>query len=135
VQPPGPRIAYLETAAQSYALADGVSDAVWDDAVSWALDNPESFKRVLETSYRAWVDGDFEEVDRINTLDTRNRFTPIKQAVIAARNRLWLPTLRELVQSVRIPCMPAGDSSRCRAIVPHDAGPGLSRTWILSLSS
>lgn len=72
-QPPGPRIEYLETAAQSYALADGVSDAVWDDAVSWALDNPESFKRVLETSYRAWVAGDFEEVDRISTREIDSR--------------------------------------------------------------
>jgi len=37
--------------------------------------------------------------------------------------------------TLRIPCMPAGDSSRCRASVPGDAGPGVSRTLILSLSS
>jgi hypothetical protein len=37
---PGPRIDFLETAAQSYAIADSLSDAVWDDAVSWALENP-----------------------------------------------------------------------------------------------
>jgi uncharacterized protein YbaP (TraB family) len=104
-RPPGPGIAYLETAAQSYALADGVSDAVWDDAVSWALDNPASFKKVLETSYRVWVAGDFEEVDRICTLQTRNRFPAIKDAVIAARNRLWLPTIRELVQSANNPTL------------------------------
>lgn len=104
-QPPGPRIQYLETAAQSYALADGVSDAVWDEAVSWALDNPASFKTVLETSYRAWVGGDFEEVDRISTLHSRNRFVPIKQAVIATRNYLWLTTIRELAQSVNEPTL------------------------------
>lgn len=52
-RPSGPRINYLETNDQAYALADGVSDAVWDDAVNWALDNPESFKMVLERSYRA----------------------------------------------------------------------------------
>jgi uncharacterized protein YbaP (TraB family) len=104
-QPPGPRIEYLETAAQSYALADGVSDAVWDDAVSWALDNPASFKRVLETSYRAWVAGDFEEVDRINTLHSRNRFVPIKHAVITARSHLWLPTIRDLARSASEPTL------------------------------
>jgi uncharacterized protein YbaP (TraB family) len=104
-QPPGPRIEYLETAAQSYALADGVNDAVWDDAVSWALDNPASFKRVLETSYCAWVAGDFEEVDRISTLHSRNRFAPIKHAVITARNYLWFPTVRELVQSAKEPTL------------------------------
>jgi len=98
-QPPGPRIRYLETAAQSYALQDGVTDYVWDAAVSWALDNRASFKSVLETSYRAWFAGDFEEVDRINTLHTRNRFAPIKHAVITARNYLWLPTIRELARS------------------------------------
>jgi hypothetical protein len=104
-QTPGPRIEYLETAAQSYALADGVSDAVWDDAVSWALDNPASFKRVLEASYRAWIAGDFEEVDRINTLHSRNRFAPIKHAVITARNYLWLPIIRDLVDSAREPTL------------------------------
>jgi uncharacterized protein YbaP (TraB family) len=104
-QPPGPRIDYLETAAQSYALADGVSNAVWDDAVSWALDNSASFKRVLESSYRAWVAGDFEEVDRISTLYSPNRFAPIKRAVITSRNCLWLPTIRELVQSANEPTL------------------------------
>jgi thiol-disulfide isomerase/thioredoxin len=38
-------------------------------------------------------------------------------------------------QPLRIPCMPAGDSSRCRSSVPCHAGPGVSRTLILSLSS
>lgn len=104
-QPLGPRINYLETAAQSYALADGVGDAVWDDAVSWALDNPESFKTVLEASYRAWVAGDFEDVDRISTLYSRNRFAPIKHAVITARNSLWLPIIRELKQSANEPTL------------------------------
>lgn len=104
-QPPGPRIEYLETAAQSYVLADGVSDAIWDDAVSWALDNPASSKQLLETSYPAWVAGDFEEVDRISTLHSRNRFAPIKHAVITARNYLWLPAIRELVQSANEPTL------------------------------
>lgn len=104
-QPLGPRIKYLETAAQSYALADGVSDAVWDVAVSWALDNPESFKRVLETSYSAWIAGDLEEVKRISTLHWLNRFEPIKHARITARNYLWAPTIRELAQSARAPTL------------------------------
>ena len=103
--PPGPRIKYLETAAESYALADGVSNAVWDDAVSWALDNPASFKRVLESSYRAWVAGDFEEVDRISTVYWLNRFAPIKHAVVTARNDLWLPTVRELAESADEPTL------------------------------
>jgi uncharacterized protein YbaP (TraB family) len=104
-QPPGPRIEYLETAAQSYALADGVSDAVWDTVVSWALDNPSLFKRVFETSYHAWIAGDFEEVDRISSLHWLNRFAPVKQAVITARTHLWLPTVRELVQSANEPTL------------------------------
>ncbi len=103
--PPGPRIKYLETVAQSYALADGVSNAVWDDAVSWALDNPASFKKVLESSYRAWVAGDFEEVDRISTVYSLNRFAPIKHAVVTARNYLWLPTVRELAESADEPTL------------------------------
>jgi uncharacterized protein len=104
-QPPGPRIKYLETTAQSYALADGVSDAVWDAAVSWALDNPASFKRLLETSYPAWVAGDFEEVERISTLHGLSRFAAIRHAVITSRNCLWLPTIRELVQSAKEPTL------------------------------
>jgi len=98
-QPPGPRIKYLETVAQSYTFEEGVTDDVSDAAVSWALDNPASFESVLATSYRAWFAGDFEEIDRISTLHTRNRFAPIRHAVITARNYLWLPTIRELVRS------------------------------------
>ena len=105
VQPPQPRIKYLETATESYALQDAVSDDAWDEAVSWALDNPASSKCVLETSYRAWIDGNFEELDRISSLHTRNRFAPIKHANITARNYLWLPTIRELVQSVNEPTL------------------------------
>lgn len=101
--PPGPRIEYLETTAQSYAPADSVSSAVWDDAVSWALDNPGSSKTLLETSYRAWIAGDYEEVESISSLHSVNRFAPIKHAVITARNSQWLPTIRELVQSANEP--------------------------------
>lgn len=104
-QPPGPRIEYLETAAQSYAPADAVSDAVWDEAVSCALDNPELFATVLEASYSAWVAGDLIEVDRINTLHTQNRFPPIKHAIITARNAMWVPKIRELVQSTNEPTL------------------------------
>jgi uncharacterized protein YbaP (TraB family) len=104
-QPPGPQLKYLETAAQSYALAESVSDAVWDDAVNWALDNASSFRNVLETSYGAWVDGDVEEVDRINSLHTRARFAPIKHAVITERNCLWLPTIRDLAESADEPTL------------------------------
>jgi TraB/PrgY/gumN family len=105
ILPPGPRIKYLETAAQSYALTDDVSDDVWDEAVSWVLDNPGSYKTLLELSYSAWFAGDFEEVDRISTLHSRNRFAPIKHAIITARNDLWLLTIRELVQSAREPIL------------------------------
>jgi transposase len=50
--------------------------------------------------------------------------------------RRQVPDLLErLPAQVRIPRMPAGDSSRCRSSVPCHAGPGVSRTLILSLSS
>jgi uncharacterized protein len=104
-QSPGPNIKYLETAHESYAPTDGVSDAVWDDAVCWAIDNRGSFGRVLEMAYAAWFAGDFEEVDRISTLHTINRFAPIKHAIITARNFLWLPTIRDLVQSAAVPTL------------------------------
>jgi hypothetical protein len=97
--PPGPRIEYLETTAQSQALEDDVSDAVWDEAVSWALDNPASSRTLLESSYDAWIAGDFEAIDRICSTHWLNKFVLIKKAVITARNQLWLPTIRELVES------------------------------------
>jgi uncharacterized protein YbaP (TraB family) len=104
-QPPGPQLKYLETAAESCALAESVSDAVWDEAVNSALDNAASFRNVVEMSYGAWVAGDVEEVDRINTLHTRARFAPIKHAVITARNSLWLPTIRDLAESAQEPTL------------------------------
>jgi len=57
------------------------------------------------SSYRAWVAGDFEEIDRISAIHTQNKFAPIKHAVVTARNCLWLPTVRELVQSANEPTL------------------------------
>ena len=82
-----------------------MSNTVWDEAVSWTLDNPASSKQLLESSYDAWIAGDFEEVDRISSLYWLNRFPPIKHAVVSARNHLWLPTIRELVQSANDPTL------------------------------
>jgi uncharacterized protein YbaP (TraB family) len=137
ILPPGPRVKYLETAAQSCVLEDGVSDADWDTAVSWALDNPESAKRVLETSYRAWFSGDFEEVDRISTLHTRNRFAPIKRAVITSRHDLWLPIIRELVQSATEPTLVlvgAAHLGGSNGLLSQLAAIGLRLTGLVSLS-
>jgi len=51
---PRPSIMYLETAEESYAAEDGVSDEIWDAAVSWVLDNPAQVKSAVEASYSAW---------------------------------------------------------------------------------
>jgi len=102
---PRPRIMYLETAEGSYASEHGVSDEVWDAAVSWVLDNPAEVKSAVEASYSAWVTGDFEELDRINSLHTPNTFEPIKRAVVTERNNLWLPRIRDLVQSASEPTL------------------------------
>jgi hypothetical protein len=40
-----PRIEYLKTTAELQALDDHVSDAMWDEAVSWVLDNPAASTR------------------------------------------------------------------------------------------
>lgn len=103
--PPGPIIRFLETGTQSHAPADDVSDAIWDDAVCWALDNPRSFGKALEASYRAWVNGDLEEIERISVSCTISRFAPIRYAAIGARNRSWLPTIRELVTLANEPTL------------------------------
>jgi uncharacterized protein len=104
-EPPGPRIKYLETAAESYAPTDLVSDTAWDDAVSWSIDNRGSFGKVLEMAHAAWFAGDFEEVDRVSTLRTINRFAAIKGASITSRNCLWLPRIRAIVQSANEPTL------------------------------
>jgi uncharacterized protein YbaP (TraB family) len=100
-----PTIKYLETAEESYAPQDRVNDDVWDTAVNWVLDNAATVRGVPEASYTAWFAGDFEEVNRINSLNTINRFPPIKHANITERNYLWLPRIRELVQSANEPTL------------------------------
>jgi hypothetical protein len=124
-----PRIEYLETRAQYQALEDGVSDAVWDEAVSWTLDNPSSSKALLESSYDAWIAGDFEAIDRINSTDSLNRFEAIKEANINARNRLWLRTICELAQSANEPSLVlvgVAHLGGADGLLPLLAGRGLS---------
>jgi uncharacterized protein len=102
---PGLRIKYLETAAQILAFADNVDDDVWDEAVTWALDNPNAIERGFEDIYAAWISGDVEAAIRASTLHGLTRFAPIKQAELTSRNYLWLTTIRELVQTAREPTL------------------------------
>ena len=99
------RLEFLETATQVNTLLDGVADAVWDEAVCWSLEHPGSSKQLLELSYQAWIDGDFEEIDQISSLHSRNRFPPIKNTLISARNCRWLPIIRELAHSATEPTL------------------------------
>jgi uncharacterized protein len=126
-----PRIEYLETRDQYLALEDGVSDAVWDEAVSWTLDNRSSSKTLLESSYDAWIAGDFEAIDRISSTDSLNRFEDIKEANINARNRLWLPTICELAQSANEPTLilvGVAHLGGANGLLPLLAGRGLKLT-------
>jgi uncharacterized protein len=102
---PRPRIVHLETAEESYAAEDRVSDDEWDAAVNWILDNRAEAKSAVEASYSAWFAEDVEEVDRISSLHTTNRFATIKRAVVTERNYLWLPRIREFVQTASEPTL------------------------------
>jgi hypothetical protein len=104
-EPHGPRIQYLETAAQILAFADNVDDDVWDEAVMWALDNPNATERGAEDIYAAWISGDVEAALRVGTLHGLTRFAPIKHAELTLRNYLWLPIIRELVRFAREPAL------------------------------
>ena len=102
---PRPRIEYLETAAQLHTLDGHVSDAEWDEAVYWILDNPASATTLLQWSYDAWTVGDFEAIDLLSSTQSINRFAPIKEANINARNQLWLPIIGELVRTASEPIL------------------------------
>jgi uncharacterized protein YbaP (TraB family) len=73
--------------------------------VCWALDNPSVFRQVFELSYAAWIAGDFQEIERISSLQWLHRFPTVRHAVISARNALWLPTIRKIVQSATDPVL------------------------------
>jgi uncharacterized protein YbaP (TraB family) len=104
-EPPRPRIKYLETAAQIFAFADSVDDSVWDEAATWALDNPNATVEGVQDIYSAWISGDVESALSAGTLHGVTRFPPIKHAELTSRNLLWLPTIRELVRSAREPTL------------------------------
>jgi thiol-disulfide isomerase/thioredoxin len=82
------------------------------------------------------ADGPYNEQADANA-DVRHAIAAAKsdhKHVLLVFGANWCGDCRAL-DTVRIPCMPAGDSSRCRSSVPCHAGPGVSRTLILSLSS
>jgi uncharacterized protein len=81
-----------------------VDDDVWDEAVTWALDNPNATERGVEI-YAAWISGDVEAALRAGTLHGVTRFATIKDAELTSRNYLWLPTIHEHVRSAREPTL------------------------------
>jgi uncharacterized protein YbaP (TraB family) len=94
-----PRIEYLETTAELLALDDHVSDAIWDEAVSWVLDHPAASTTLLESSYDAWIAAEFDAIDRLSSTYSINRFAPIKETNIHTRNLRWLSRICELVKA------------------------------------
>ena len=136
-EPPGPCIKYLETALQIFAFADNVDDAVWDEAVTWALDNPNATERGVEDIYAAWISGDVEAALRAGTLHGLTRFSPVKDAELTSRNYLWLPTIRELVRSAREPTLVlvgAAHLGGSDGLVSQLAAGGLRLTGLQSLT-
>lgn len=136
-EPPGPRIKYLETAAQIFAFADNVDDDVWDEAVTWALENPNATERGVEDIYAAWISGHVEPALRAGTLHGLTRFAPIKHAELTSRNFLWLPTIRELVRSAREPTLVlvgAAHLGGLDGLVSQLAAGGLRLTGLQSLT-
>jgi uncharacterized protein YbaP (TraB family) len=83
-----------------HALDDQVSDDVWDEAAGWVLENPASSSTLLQSSYDAWIAGDFEAIDRLNSTLSINRFASINQVNIHTRNQRWLSKIVKLVQVV-----------------------------------
>jgi uncharacterized protein YbaP (TraB family) len=81
------------------------SGRVWDEAVTWALDNPNATERGVEDIYSTWISGDAEATLRAGTMHGLTRFAPIRHAELTSRNFLWLPTIGELVRSAREPML------------------------------
>ena len=72
---------------------------------------------------------------RARLADIRNLEKDPNAARLEVEDAMAVTLKKNGIELLRIPRIPAGDSSRCRSSVPCDAGPGVSRTLILSLSS
>lgn len=94
-------IHFLETSDDAARLLDGVPSSVYADYLALVVSNPDLVRDGIHALHVAWLRRDLDGLLAVAS-ETPLWGSPIlHEAVIYARNRMWIPHIRSFAQSER----------------------------------
>jgi uncharacterized protein len=89
----------LETGAEVARLLDAVADSVYAEALAFMVRNPDFIRNHLRSLHAAWLRCDLASVFTAISQSPLWQFSALREAIVDARNRAWIPRIRAAVPS------------------------------------
>lgn len=96
----GKPILPLETAGEQIDFLDTLSPKTQDQMLRESVETADTEQAEVKAIAAAWKDGDLDAVERL-TLTGMKDAPEVHEALLAGRNRRWVPKLEECVQTRR----------------------------------
>jgi uncharacterized protein YbaP (TraB family) len=92
-------ISTLETGAEVAHLLDAVPDSVYAEALAFMVRNPDFIRNHIHSLHTAWLRRDLASVFAVISQSPLWQFPILREAIVGARNRAWIPVIRKAVPS------------------------------------
>jgi uncharacterized protein len=95
----GKKIGHLETFEHHLDLITGLGAGRESEMVSKSLEDVAELPTVIEALLKAWKAGDLAKLDQLMVREMREKYPTIYKALLADRNRAWLPRIEQMFQT------------------------------------
>lgn len=89
----------LETGADVARLFDAVPDSAYAQALAFMVRNPDFIPNHTRSLHSAWLRRDLAEVLAIVSQSPLWQITALREAMVGARNRAWMPRIHAAIPS------------------------------------
>ncbi|WP_300544084.1 TraB/GumN family protein [Maricaulis sp.] len=88
---------YFETAEQQIGFLSGLPDDIQVRFLAEGLEDMERMPQLVDDMVRAWATGDMAALDALINDDMREDAPELFEAIIAERNRAWVPQILDIL--------------------------------------
>jgi uncharacterized protein YbaP (TraB family) len=89
----------LETAAQQFAMFDGLSPAEQLQSLQDSLGDADKMEQEIARMHALWREGDAEALHALSGAEMKRDYPALYERMNVARNRAWLPKIRDLLDA------------------------------------
>jgi uncharacterized protein YbaP (TraB family) len=95
----GKPVGALETAAQQFAMFDGLSPAEQLQSLQDSLGDADKMEQEIARMHALWREGDAEALHALSGAEMKRDYPALYERMNVARNRAWLPKIRALLDA------------------------------------